>query len=110
MLIPMLNFFSIVRQGKESKERPWVFGIVSCETSPARGYFQVVDRRNAATLLPIIQRCVNPGTEVHTDDWAAYRRVAALPNVSAHEVVVHRHNFVDPRTGVHTQEVESAWS
>ena len=44
------------------------------------------------------------------DDWAAYRRVATLPNVSAHEVVVHRHNFVDPRTGVHTQEVESAWS
>ena len=41
---------------------------------------------------------------------AAYRRVAALPNVSAHAVVVHRHNFVDPRTGVHTQEVESAWS
>ena len=75
-----------------------------------RGYFQVVDRRNAATLLPIIQRCIRPGTEVHSDDWAAYRRVAALPNVSSHRVVVHRHNFVDPRTGVHTQEAESAWS
>lgn len=44
------------------------------------------------------------------DDWAAYRRVATLPNVSAHEVVVHHHNFVDPRTGVQTQEVKSAWS
>ena len=29
---------------------------------------------------------------------------------SAHQAVVHAHNFVDPRTGVHTQEVESAWS
>ena len=84
--------------------------MVSTNYSPAKGYFQVVDRRNAATLLPIIQRCLLPGTEVHTDDWAAYRRTAALPNVSVHQVVVHAHHFVDPRTGVHTQEVESAWA
>lgn len=83
---------------------------MSCQYRPARGYFKVVDQRDAATLLPIIQRCVRPGTEVHSDDWAAYRRVAALPNVSAHQVVVHRHNFVDSRTGVHTQEAESSWS
>ena len=85
---------------------------MSCDYNPARGYFQVVDRRNAATLLPIIQRCIRPGTEVHSDDWAAYRRVAALPNVSSHRVVVHRHNFVDPRTGVHRIRLEptQAWS
>ena len=47
---------------------------------------------------------------MHTDDWAAYRRVAALPSVSAHHVVVHRSNYVDSRTGVHTQETESSWS
>ena len=29
----------------------WVFGIVSTQFTPARGYFQVVQRRNAATLL-----------------------------------------------------------
>lgn len=87
-----------------------MFGIVSLEHSPARGYFQVVDRRDAATLLPIVQRCLVPGTDVHTDDWAAYHRLTGLPNVNAHQVVVHAHNFVDPRTGVHTQEVESAWS
>ena len=83
---------------------------MSLEQSPAKGYFQVVDRRDAATLLPIIQRCLLPGTEVHTDDWAAYTRLAALPNVAAHQAVVHAHNFVDLRTGVHTQEAESAWS
>ena len=70
----------------------------------------MVDRRDAATLLPIIQRSVLPGTEVHSDDWPAYGGVAALPNVSSHHVVVHRRNFVDPRTGVHTQEAESSWS
>lgn len=82
--------------------------MVSTNYSPAKGYFQVVHRRNVATLLPITQQCLLPGTEVHTDDWAAYRRMAALPNVSVHQVVVHAHHFVDPRTRVHTQEVESA--
>ena len=47
---------------------------------------------------------------MHTDDWAAYRRVNTLPNVAAHRVVVHARHFVDPRTGVHTQEAESSWS
>ena len=44
-------------RGRRAARDSWVFGIVSCTNSPARGYFQVVDRRNAATLLPIIQRC-----------------------------------------------------
>lgn len=48
--------------------------------------------------------------EVHVDNWAADRRLASLANVSAHQVVVHAHNFVDPRTDVHTQAVESNWA
>ena len=87
-----------------------MFGIVTTEYTPSRGYFQVVERRDAGTLLPLIQRCILPGTEVHTDDWAAYRRLNMLPNVAAHRVVVHARHFVDPRTGVHTQEIESSWS
>ena len=30
--------------------------------------------------------------------------------VAQHHVVVHSQNFVDPTTGVHTQEAESAWN
>lgn len=44
------------------------------------------------------------------DNWAANRRLASLANVSAHQVVVHAHNFVDSRTDVHTQAVESTWA
>ena len=71
---------------------------------------EIVQRRNAATLLPIIQAHVAPGTIVHSDQWAAYNRVGSLPNVSGHDVVNHTYHFVDPTTGVHTQNVESYWN
>ena len=98
-------------RGRRSRESSWVFGIVTTEFSPARGYFQVVERRDRASVLPIIQRCLLPRSVVHTDDWGAYHRLDHfLPNVAQHEVVVHARNFVDPDTGVHTQNIESAWS
>lgn len=67
----------------------WVFGIITTEFTPARAYFQVVDRRNIATLDPIITTCIQPGTVVvYTDDWAAYRGMAARINhVADHRIV-----------------------
>lgn len=71
----------------------------------------MVERRDVATLHPIITRCIHPGTDVHTDDWAAYRNMnQRINNVNVHRAVVHRYHFVDPVTGVHTQEVESCWN
>ena len=60
---------------------------------------EVVQRRDAATLLPIIQAHTAPGSIVQSDDWAAYRRVQQLPNVATHNVVNHSLHFVDPVTG-----------
>ncbi|KAK2557526.1 hypothetical protein P5673_020277, partial [Acropora cervicornis] len=97
-------------RGRRPARDTWVFGIITAEYSPARGYFTVVDRRDADTLWPIIDQCILPGSEVQTDDWGAYRGLTRLANVQRHRVVVHARNFVDPRTGVHTQEVESCWS
>lgn len=89
-----------------------MFGVLSTATRPAKGYFQVVQRRDRDTLLPILAKCLQPGSEVVTDDWGAYRCLEQhLPNhVSRHQVVVHADNFVDPANGVHTQEAESAWN
>ena len=66
--------------------------------------------RDANTLLPLITAHVAPGTIIHSDEWAAYNQVQRLPNVSSHEVVNHSVNFVEPTTGVHTQNVESYWN
>ena len=59
----------------------------------------------AATVLLIIQKCLLPGTDVHTDD-RLYTNQLGNPN----RVLVYTHNSVDPRTSVHTQEAECSWS
>ena len=71
---------------------------------------EIVNSRNAATLLPIINSHTAPGSVVHSDMWAAYRQVQNLPPVAAHHTVNHSRNFVDPVTGVHTQAIESYWN
>ena len=83
--------------------------MVDTSHTPALGYMQVVPSRDAATLLPIIRSHVHPGTIIHSDEWAAYRRVSSIPSVSAHHTVNHSLHFVDPTCGVHTH-VESYWS
>ena len=86
-----------------------MFGIVDTSQQPSLGYMEVVPARNAATLLPIIQAHVAPGTIVQSDEWAAYNQVGNLPNVGSYRTVNHSLHFVDPVTGTHTQNVESYW-
>ena len=81
---------------RRPQEETWVFGIVTTEYTRSRGYFEVVYRRNR---------------EIHTDDWGAYRGLEqGVPNDQRHRVVVHADQFIDPATGVHTQNIESAWA
>ena len=77
---------------------------------PALGFMQIVPRRDAATLLPIIQANVQAGTTIHSDQWAAYNQVGSLPGITAHDTVNHSLHFVDPVTGTHTQNIESYWN
>ena len=76
--------------------------------SPALGYMQIVPQRDAATLLPIVQSHVAPGTIVWSDQWAAYRNLSSLSHVASHSTVNHSVEFVAP-SGTHTQNIESYW-
>ncbi|XP_019863338.1 PREDICTED: uncharacterized protein LOC100639804 [Amphimedon queenslandica] len=97
-------------RGRATRQELWVFGMVDTSFQPSLGFMQLVPNRQAATLYPIIQAHVANGTTVYSNEWSAYRQVASLPQVAAHQMVNHSVNFVDPATGVHTQNIESYWS
>ena len=85
--------------------------MVDTSQVPPLGVMEIVQRRDAATLLHIIQSHVRPGSIIWSDEWAAYyRRVQQLPSVMQHQVVNHSIEFVNSTTGVHTQNVESYWN
>jgi len=88
-----------------AKQR-WVFGIY--DPSTKEGHIELVEQRDAVTLLPIIQRIVTPGTTIWSDEWAAYRQLSSLGFV--HETVNHSRHFKDPDTGVCTNHVEAYWN
>ncbi|PFX23481.1 hypothetical protein AWC38_SpisGene11974 [Stylophora pistillata] len=51
---------------------------------------------------------VQPGSIVYSDQWAAYRQLQRRLGLQ-HGAVNHSLHFVDPVTGVHTQNAESNW-
>ena len=76
---------------------------------PARGYMEIVPDRSKETLLPIIGRICRPGTEIHSDEWGAYRPIQEKLGFQ-HKTVNHSACFVNPDDGLHTQNIESYWA
>ena len=62
-------------RGRVIPER-WVFGGICLDTQD--GFLVFVPNREAATLLPIIQQHVRPGSIIHTDGWASYNGIAGM--------------------------------
>ena len=91
--------------GRMPVPQQWVFGGVDCASK--EGFLVTVPRRDAATLLAVLQQYVRPGTTVVSDLWAAYNTIGNLGY--QHLTVNHSVNFVDPVTGAHTNEVENMW-
>ena len=83
----------------------WVFG--GYDPQEKKGFLIPVARRDAGTLIPIIQQWIVPGSTIHSDMWAAYNQIGNIGY--QHGTVNHTYNFVDPQTGVHTNRVEAMW-
>ena len=85
----------------------WVFGLY--ERDSKRILFIVVPKRDASTLLNLIYQHVAPNSVIFSDCWASYARIRRLDKNYSHATVNHDLHFVDPKTGVHTNGVESNW-
>lgn len=105
----LFNHKSKYQRGRRANKEQWVFGIADTSVKPAITYLQTVDKRDAATLLPIIERVVAPGSTVHSDEWKAYKKIQEKCGLQ-HQTVNHSINFVDPIDGTHTQNIESYWA
>lgn len=91
------------------REQRWVLG--GYEQERKIGFMVEVPSRDAATLLPIIQHWVAPGSIIWTDRWAAYAQLPNIPGMQyVHQTVNHTANFVDPVTGACTNRVEAMWA
>jgi transposase-like protein len=86
----------------------WLVGGV--ELTPARKTFFVpVEDRSAATILPILDRYVAPGSIVVTDCWKAYASIQKELEM-LHFTVNHSQTFRDPISGAHTNNIEGTWN
>lgn len=88
-------------------EKPavWVFGMLDMNTNKI--LMEVVSKRDADTLLPIIQTTVTKGTTIWSYQWKSYDGLTSIGY--PHETVNHSVSFVAPN-GVNTQRIEATWS
>lgn len=101
-----LNHNVKAHRGRSTVIPTWAITMVDTSVTPAKGFAQVVPDRSSSTLIPIIKNIVRSGTTIYTDEWKAYDPLANDTSYD-HKKITHKYNFVDPLTGVHTQNVES---
>ncbi|KAK3526150.1 hypothetical protein QTP70_016663 [Hemibagrus guttatus] len=89
------------------RKRTWVFGILEIKAASRRPILRLVKKRNKETLVPIIKKHIKRESLVVSDEWRAYTSLSQ--EGYKHVRVNHSQNYVDPQTGLHTQNIERAW-
>ncbi|CAL4069823.1 unnamed protein product [Meganyctiphanes norvegica] len=88
-------------EGAEPHPPIWVLSIADTNCAPSIGYMEVVETKDAATLLPILLEVVQPGSIIHCKEWRAYREIQGHSEQSV--------NFVNADTSVQKAHIESYW-
>ena len=83
----------------------WIFGGICRETK--QFFVTPVDKRDSATLIPIILSRIRPGSKIISDCWRSYNILSELD--FEHLTVNHKYHFIDPTTLAHTQNIENLW-
>ena len=89
------------------REGMWVLGAIDRQTQNCFLIPCPNNKRDAATLMPIITQWILPGSIVHTDEWRAYSGLTQAGYT--HQTVNHSIQFVDPAAGTHTNTQEGLW-
>lgn len=64
-------------------------------------------KKGTATLITVIKDYVQPETTIILDCWKAYN--SFNEKGFSHFKVNHSYNFVDPKTGAHTNNIKREW-
>jgi len=85
----------------------WIIGGI--ERTEQKWCFLIkVQKRDEETIKDILDKYVEKGSIVHTDCWKGYLNIDELG--FEHKTVNHSENFVDPKTGAHTNTIEGLWN
>lgn len=93
-------------RGRALEHIDWTITMADTFSVPAKSFAKILLNRGAETLITIIKNVVSSGTTIVTDEWKGYNELSRSREF-IHEKITHKYNFVDPITGVHTQNVES---
>lgn len=91
------------RRGRDVRGR-WVLGMI--ERRSANFRLELIQKkRSASELTKMIEKHVHPDSTIITDNWKGYARLN--DHFRRHQTVNHSRNFIQPKTGAHTQNIES---
>ena len=79
-----------------------------CTTPPYDSFLIIVPNRNSNTTKLVSDMWVHPDSNVKTDNWSAYYRVASDLKFNSHKTVNHSVEFV-ASDGTNTQLVNNLW-
>jgi len=60
-------------RGRGIKNPTWVLTMVDTSTTPAKGYAEVISKKDANTIIPIIESVVRSGSKIHSDEAKVYK-------------------------------------
>ena len=58
-------------------------------------------------MREVLETWVHPESIVTSDEWGAYPPALEATGIENQRTVNHSENFINPRIGIHTQNVES---
>ena len=74
--------------------------MVDTSFQPARGYMEILPRRDRVTLTGVLNRKLVANSIIYSDEWRGYLNLPQfVPACIKHNTVNHTFSFVDPVTG-----------